>query len=130
MKIAGYINYGYRPPAPFVTASILLKELNLKARLPLLVDTGASNTIIMWRDVERLGIDVSKLKPERVYTEVKRVNTRLESLERALETLMDMVLPEEEISEEEWKEITEIDEEIEKGKYVSLEEVRKKHGVK
>lgn len=128
MKIAGYINYGYRPPAPFVTASILLKELNLKARLPLLVDTGASNTIIMWRDVERLGIDVSKLKPERVYTEVKRVNMRLESLERALETLMDMVLPEEEISEEEWKEITEIEEEIEKGKSVSLEEVRKKHG--
>jgi len=68
MKIAGYINYGYRPPAPFVTASILLKELNLKARLPLLVDTGASNTIIMWRDVERLGIDVSKLKPEREFS--------------------------------------------------------------
>jgi len=63
-----------------------------------------------------------------VYTEVKRVNMRLESLERALETLMDMVLPEEEISEEEWKEITEIEEEIEKGKSVSLEEVRKKHG--
>jgi hypothetical protein len=68
MKITGYINYGYRPPAPFVTASILLKELNLKARLPLLVDTGASNTIIMWRDVERLGIDVSKLKPEREFS--------------------------------------------------------------
>lgn len=58
-----------------------------------------------------------------VYTEVKRVNTRLESLEKALETLMDLVLPEEEISEEEWKE-------IKKGKHVSLEEVRKKHGVK
>jgi hypothetical protein len=64
-----------------------------------------------------------------VYTEVKRVNIRLESLERALETLMDMVLPEEEISEEEWKEIKEIEEEIENGKCVSLEEVRKKHGV-
>ena len=51
-----------------------------------------------------------------VYTEVKRVNMRLESLERALETLMDMVLPEEEISEEEWKEIKEIEEETEKGK--------------
>jgi len=68
MKITGYINYGYRPPAPFVTASILLKELDLKARLPLLVDTGASNMIILWRDVERLGIDVSKLKPEREFS--------------------------------------------------------------
>jgi len=65
-----------------------------------------------------------------VYTEVKRVNMRLESLERALETLMDMVLPEEEISEEEWKEIKEIEEEIEKGKCISLEEIRKKLGVK
>jgi hypothetical protein len=51
-----------------VTASIFLKELNLKARLPLLVDTGASSTIIMWRDVERLGIDTSKLKPEREFS--------------------------------------------------------------
>ena len=65
-----------------------------------------------------------------VYTEVKRVNMRLESLERALETLMDMMLPEEEISEEEWKEIKEIEEETEKGKSVSLEEIRKKHRVK
>ena len=65
-----------------------------------------------------------------VYTEVKRVNMRLESLERALETLMDIVLPEEEISEEEWKEIKEIEEETEKGKSVSLEEIRKKHRVK
>ena len=55
-----------------------------------------------------------------VYTEVKRVNMRLESLERALETLMDIVLPEEKISEEEWKEIKEIEEETEKGKSVSL----------
>lgn len=60
----------------------------------------------------------------------KRVNMRLESLEKALETLMDLVLPEEEISEEEWKEIKEIEEEIKKGKHVSLEEVRKKHRVK
>lgn len=64
-----------------------------------------------------------------VYTEVKRVNMRLESLERALETLMNMVLPEEEISEEEWKEIKEIEEEIEKGKCISLEEVRRKRRV-
>jgi len=68
MKITGYINYGYRPPAPFITASIILKELDLEARLPLLIDTGASNTMLMWRDVERLGIDVSELKPEREFS--------------------------------------------------------------
>jgi len=36
--------------------------------LPLLVDTGALNTIIMWRDVERLGIDIPKLKPEKEFS--------------------------------------------------------------
>jgi hypothetical protein len=61
----GYINYGYLPPAPFVAAAILLRQLNMRARLPLLMDTGASNTMILWGDVERLGIDVSKMKPER-----------------------------------------------------------------
>jgi len=68
VKIPGYINYGYRPPAPFVVAAILLRQLNMRARLPLLMDTGASNTMILWGDVERLGIDVSKMKPEREFS--------------------------------------------------------------
>jgi len=65
-----------------------------------------------------------------VYTEVKKVNTRLESIEKALETFMEMVLPEEEIDEDEWKEIAEIESEIERGEYISLEELKRKHGVK
>jgi predicted aspartyl protease len=40
----------------------------MRARLPLLMDTGASNTMILWGDVERLGIDVSKMKPEREFS--------------------------------------------------------------
>ena len=68
MKIRGYINYGYRPPAPYIATAIFLHELNLKARLPLLLDTGASNTMILWGDVERLGIDISKIKPEREFS--------------------------------------------------------------
>ena len=73
---------------------------------------------------------MSQVSLEDIYGEVKRVNMRLESIEKALEALMDMVLPEEEISEEEWKEISEIEEEIKRGKCVSLEDVRRKHGVK
>jgi len=65
-----------------------------------------------------------------VYTEVKKVNMRLESIEKALETFMDMVLPEEEIDEDEWNEIDEIESEIERGEYISLEELKRKHGVK
>jgi hypothetical protein len=68
VKIPGYINYGYRPPAPFVAAAILLRQFNIRARLPLLLDTGASNTMILWGDVERLGIDISKMKPEREFS--------------------------------------------------------------
>lgn len=68
MRIPGYINYGYRPPAPFVAVATLLRQLNMRARLPLLLDTGASSTMILWGDVERLEIDVSKMKPEREFS--------------------------------------------------------------
>jgi len=68
VRIPGYINYGYRPPAPFVAAAILLHQLGTRARLPLLLDTGASNTMILWGDVERLGIDISKIEPEREFS--------------------------------------------------------------
>jgi chromatin segregation and condensation protein Rec8/ScpA/Scc1 (kleisin family) len=52
---------------------------------------------------------------EDVYSEVKKVNRRLDSMEKTLRALMTMLLPEEEISEEEWREITAIDEEMVKG---------------
>ncbi|MEM2173230.1 MAG: retropepsin-like aspartic protease [Thermoproteota archaeon] len=68
MRILGYINYGYRPPAPFLIAVIVLHELNVEARLPLLLDTGASNTVVPWGDIKRIGIDVSSLKPERKFS--------------------------------------------------------------
>jgi len=68
VRIPGYINYGYRPPAPFVAVAILLRQLSMRARLPLLLDTGASNTMILWGDIERLGIDVSEMKPEREFS--------------------------------------------------------------
>jgi len=68
MRVPGYVNNGYRPPAPFVAAVIYLHELNKSARLPLLLDTGASNTIILWGDVERLGIDVSRMRAGREFS--------------------------------------------------------------
>lgn len=51
-----------------MAVAILLRQLNMRARIPLLLDTGASNTMILWGDVERLGIDVSKMKPEREFS--------------------------------------------------------------
>jgi len=47
MKIKGYMNYGYRPPAPFIGAMVSLKELAVEAKIQFLIDTGASSTIIL-----------------------------------------------------------------------------------
>jgi len=62
MRIRGYIDHGYRPPAPFVAVTASFKELNIKANLPLLIDTGASSTMILWRDIERLKINITLIQ--------------------------------------------------------------------
>ena len=68
MKIQGYINYAYHPPAPFIVAAINIQKLNIKATIPFLIDTGASNTMILWGDLERLGININKIKPQRDFS--------------------------------------------------------------
>jgi len=55
---------------------------------------------------------------------------RLESIEKALETFIDMVLPEEEIDEDEWNEIFKAESEIERGECITFEELKRKHEVK
>lgn len=72
---------------------------------------------------------MSQVSLEDVYAELKNVSARLESMEKTLETLVIMMLPEEEISEEELKEIEEAEAEIERGEYVTLEELMKECGV-
>jgi len=67
---------------------------------------------------------------DKVYAEVKRVRVRLESIEKTLESLVESLIPEEEISPEERKELREIEKEMERGECVPLEEVLKKHGAK
>jgi len=60
---------------------------------------------------------------EMVYREVKNIK---EILEELAEKSLVNVLPEEEVSEQEWKELAEAEEEIRKGEYVTLEEAEKK----
>jgi predicted ATP-dependent Lon-type protease len=60
-----------------------------------------------------------------IIAEVKKVNQRLESIERTLSTLMAMLMPKEELSEEEWREIEEIEAEMKSGLHVPLEELEK-----
>ena len=60
-----------------------------------------------------------------IIAEVKKVNQRLESIERALVAMMTMLMPEEELSKEEWKEIYQIEAEMKSGQTVTLEELEK-----
>lgn len=60
---------------------------------------------------------------EMVYKEVRNIRKMLEEL---AEKAVINVLPEEEIGEEEWRELKEAEEEIRKGDYVKLEEAKKK----
>jgi len=59
-----------------------------------------------------------------IIAEVKKMNRRLESIERALASMMTMLMPEEELSPEEWKELESI-EAMMSGQTVPLEELEK-----
>jgi len=60
-----------------------------------------------------------------IIAEVKKMNRRLESIERALTSMMTMLMPEEELIPEEWKELESIEAEMMSGQTVPLEELEK-----
>jgi len=60
-----------------------------------------------------------------IIAEVKKMNRRLESIERAPTSMMTMLMPEEELSPEEWKELESIEAEMMSGQTVPLEELEK-----
>jgi hypothetical protein len=63
-----------------------------------------------------------------VYAEVKKLNKRLDSMEKTLRALMTMILPEEELTQAEWDELKEIEAEMKRGECTSLSELTKKYG--
>lgn len=99
-----------------------LREMGLYNRLK-----GMKKHITYQNHINRK--EMSQVSLEDVYVELKNVSARLESMEKTLETLVIMMLPEEEISEDEWREIEEAEAEIERGECVPLEEVMKEYGV-
>ncbi len=64
MRIKGFIKGGKFGPA-YVIATIIIKDLDIKSPIELLLDTGATRTTILDRDAIRLGIDYSKLEKHR-----------------------------------------------------------------
>jgi len=66
----------------------------------------------------------------KVYAEMKRVRLELQLIEKSLDNLVESLIPEEEISPEEAKELRETEAEMDRGEYVTLEEVKRKYGAK
>jgi Zn-dependent M32 family carboxypeptidase len=67
---------------------------------------------------------------DKVYAEVKRMRLELKSIEKSLESLVESLIPEEEVSQEEVKELREIEAKMNRGECVPLEEVKRKYGSK
>ena len=66
MRINGYLDERYEPPAPFIRATVFSKGLGLRHIVNFHVDTGAAVTTLLGKDVKRLKIDLEKLRrPER-----------------------------------------------------------------
>lgn len=66
MRIKGFLERKFDPPAPFVRAILTSRSLNLSKLVDLHVDTGASTSIILGKDVRYLKLDTAKLnKAER-----------------------------------------------------------------
>jgi len=62
MRIPCYFDTRFEPPAPFVRVTVDLKTLNIRGTIYFLIDTGASTTVLLDKDVNFLGINVRRLK--------------------------------------------------------------------
>jgi len=62
VRIQGYFNRRFQPPAPFIRTTLESKSLKIRRPLHFHIDTGASVTVLLDKDLSYLGIDVGELK--------------------------------------------------------------------
>ena len=62
MMIKGFLERKFEPPAPFVRAVVVSRVLNAGRLVDFHVDTGASASIILDKDLRYLGLDLGGLK--------------------------------------------------------------------
>ena len=62
MKIRGFFDERFRPPAPFIQAVLESRGLGLRRLVYFHIDTGASVTTLLEKDIKYLRIDVKDLK--------------------------------------------------------------------
>jgi Skp family chaperone for outer membrane proteins len=67
---------------------------------------------------------------DQVYLEVKRMRSDLKSLQKSLDNLAELLIPEEEASPEEIEELKTLKKEAQQDQCVTFEEVLKRHGAK
>jgi len=67
---------------------------------------------------------------DEIYAEVKRMRIEIQSLQKSLNNLTNLLIPEEKISPNEMKELKVLKNEALKGECVTFDEVLKKHGAK
>jgi hypothetical protein len=73
---------------------------------------------------------MSEATLDRVFSEVKRVRLELESIEKTLESLVEALIPEEEISPKERKEIRQAERDMARGECITFEDAQKKFGAR
>ena len=62
MKINGYFDLEFKPKAPFIDAIVISSQARLYHKIRFLIDSGASMTILLDKDVKDSEVDLSKLK--------------------------------------------------------------------
>lgn len=62
MRIPCYFDNRFEPPAPFIKATLESKALGFRKPVCLHVDTGASATILLDKDIYYLGIAIERLR--------------------------------------------------------------------
>lgn len=62
MMIKGFLERKFEPPAPFVKAVVVSRSLDVSRLVDFHIDTGASASIILDKDLRYLGLDVGGLK--------------------------------------------------------------------
>lgn len=61
MRIEGYFGPDFEPLAPCMDAIIVSEQAGIRHKVRFLMDTGASMTILLDKDVKDIGLDVGKL---------------------------------------------------------------------
>ena len=65
MALVGfYVAEPDAPPAPYITARVVLPDLGVEGEVDFLIDTGADVTFLHPEDVDGLGIDFRQLSPD------------------------------------------------------------------